>query len=171
MHRMFLITLMALVALAAAGCGGGGGGGETSPDTVSDFAGTWTIPSLGLPQDQVMITTGGVVYVNGESPTLAMASVGTLGYYTRIGTCSEQGALTLDGYWTYNGVLHRVIGNGSANSGTRTISVSITLLQNNRIVLQNTLLSGTLLNSTPPPLPDFQNGGSGDFDVPPPIPL
>lgn len=171
MHRILLFAAAAIVAMALAGCGGGGGGSSVvAPPVNNSVAGTWTISSLGLPQNQMMITSGGVVYVNGETPTVGALSTRPLGYYTRIGTCNQQGLLTLSGYWTYGGILHRVLGTGVVNPSSRVVSVTVTLLKDNRIVMQEVQLSGTLANSTPPPLPDFMNGGGNDYELPPPIP-
>jgi len=162
-------TLISVIALcvALAGCGGGGGSASNPTTGLSSYAGTWTASNLGLPQNQLMIGSGGQVFVAGQAPPSVVASNP---YYTRIGTCDSSGHITFSGVWTYAGSAYQISGTGTASSSSDTISMTVTVLEDGRIVMQDAGVSGVLYSDTPPPVPDFPADGGG-FDIPPAVPL
>lgn len=172
MFRTVLFTILtAVIALAVAGCGGGGGG--TSPGGGNQsVAGTWSLNSIYLPNDQFMIGSGGEVFVAGDQPVAQLSStLGSTAYFTRIGTCSSSGTITFSGSWTRSGILYRISGDGAVNTQAHTVSATVTIQRGSQIVLQNLAVNGSLFSDAPPVVPTFPNDNTSPIDPPPPAPL
>lgn len=169
MYRLCTLVTIIALSIAVAGCGGGGGGGSASDPTptVASYAGTWTVLNLGLPRNQMMIGSGGQVFVAGDPPTRSGSSSP---YYTRIGTCSSSGNITFAGTWTYSGSAYQILGNGTVSATSHAISMTITLIRDAAVVVQDGAASGSLYSATPPTVPTFPADGTG-YDVPPAVPL
>lgn len=168
--RLVLVVLIACLLLP--GCGGGGGGGSTgggtNPTPSGNTAGVYSVPLLGLPGDQINVGGGGDVFVNADPPSLA-----TGGYYSKIGTCSSSGALTLSGSWRWNGNGYSITGTGAINLQTRSITVNATIISviGAKATQNDVSCSGSLASDTPPPAPTFVDYTSDPIELPPPIPL
>lgn len=167
-RKLYLISVVALIA-ALAGCGGGGGGSTPTPVTL-DPAGTYSVSSLGLPSNEMLIGSTGEVFVACDAPDLGTRSV--TGYFSKIGTCTSAGGMTLSGSWYYGGILYTIAGSGTINLQSGAVSLLASVVRGGTVLVNSVTVVGSLELDTPPPIPEFvpQPPDSEIIDPPPPVP-
>jgi hypothetical protein len=161
--------LILAAVLAIAGCGGGGGGQGASTATLSsDVVGTYRVEGLGLPNDELGVQSDGDVVVNADS----LGERG--GAITRIGACSPQGALTLNGTWRTGGVDFSITASGELRPETHSLMLQATVAGSNGLSHHDEPFTGDWVSDleVPPPPPGGGDdaGGGDDIELPPPPP-
>ena len=169
-----------LVVLMVVGCGGGGGvtssvsGGSgsgassLSSPLPTEMTGTWTLTSLGLPNDQMLVQTDGQVVIDTASTSRSISSASTASRsssYTRIGTARSDGALDLSGRWTASGIEYSISGSGNIDTAARSVSVRATVQRSGAMLHQATTVRGSRGSAHeeldyPPPPPVLDSDGS-----------
>jgi hypothetical protein len=174
--RFAVCGLIVGLAVGLTGCGGGGGGGgsasltDVPPGIVgfgqvpSDVVGTWKVPGLGLPADQMGVQPDGDVVVNSESPATRADS------QAKIGACSPQGALTLNGTWRSGGVDYQISATGNVVPASHSLTLNADVTASNGDAHHNALFSGDRISDIelPPPPPFDPPANPGDEYPPPP---
>ena len=164
--RSCVCGLIVAVVVGLTGCGGGGGGGSASLSAVPSGAiGTWKVPGLGLPDDEMGVQSDGDVVVNSETPATRADS------QARIGTCTPQGTLVLSGSWRSGGVDYQISATGAVQPESHSLTIQATVTASNGSGRENAVVSGDRISDVelPPPPPGDPPGDPGD-ELPPPPP-
>ncbi len=171
--RVAILALIVVIAAMLTGCGGGGGAGGSSAGITqvpSDIVGTWRVPGMGLPNDELGVQTNGDVVVNSETATSRSDS------QARIGTCSPQGVLSLNGGWRHNGVDYSINASGSVQSQSHSMTLHATIVESTGGRHEGQVINGDRVSDIelPPPPPGDDpgtgSGGDGGIELPPPPP-
>ena len=166
--RVLMYGIILVIVVAMAGCGGGGGGGAT-PASLSkvptDMVGTWQVPGLGLPDDEMGVQADGDVIVNSDVPATRSDS------QTRIGSCSADGTLALNGSWRLGGVDYSINASGRVQAQTHSLTMQATIVASSGERRDNQVVSGDRVSGTElsPPAPPVDPPGGGT-ELPPPPP-
>lgn len=165
--RAIICGIVVVIVAGISGCGGGGGGQTLSLSTLPpEIVGTYHVHGLGLPEDELGVKSNGDVVVNSETPATRSGS------QTRIGSCSAQGVILLDGSWTTGGTAYTVSASGTVVGASRLLTLQAMLTVGSLVGGSNATVSGVKLGDfeLPPPVPDLRDGGVEDMLRPPPPP-
>lgn len=183
--QKFLCGLGLAAMLVTAGCGGGGGGSAVSGSGTllsQDVVGTWNVPNLGLPNNQLGVQSNGDVVVNSEGTVRGTRNRSLAA--VKIGTCNPDGSITLNGNWIAQDTHYRITGSGQVSASSHSISLQATVEtvngSNVTVVLERTESGGVKMGDTeyPPPPPSWEEDSSDGsvgtddsfYSVPPPPP-
>lgn len=170
MLRSLCGIVVIVIAVLLTGCGGGGGvsttGGNSIVSTVpttqqvvtlpTDLTGNWTVKNLGLPNNEIIVESDGSVNV---------VSSGTRSS-SKIGSCSTEGILTLNGGWSVDSKSYTIMAAGRINTTSSSLSLNATLLESGKVVVENAAVQGDRSSG-------YENlpGPNDAFDAPPAPPF
>lgn len=167
--RVLVLGLILTIAVTLAGCGGGGGAGGGSATASltkvpSDIVGTWRVPGLGLPDDKLGVRSDGGVIINTQLS-------GTRGdSQTRIGTCSPEGSLDLNGSWRASGVDYFINASGRVQPQSHSLTMQATVVASSGAKHENQVVSGDKISGLELPPPPPGDPPADDLEKPPPPP-
>lgn len=165
--RALICGVIVIVVVGIAGCGGGGGAPAGSFTMLpQSIAGTYHIQGLNLPNDRLGVKSGGDVVVNSDTAVAGGSS------QAKIGSCSSQGAITLNGSWTSGGQTYSISGSGSIASASHGLTLQAVVNRGGLVSGSETTVTGEKIGDfeLPPPPPDYPDTGGDDMINPPPPP-
>lgn len=164
--RFVMCVLVSMLIVVLAGCGGGGGGATSSLSQVPmGIVGTWQVPGLGLPDDEMGVQSDGDVVVNSEEPANRSGS------QTRIGVCNPDGTLVLNGSWQSDGVDYTISASGRVEAQSHSLTIQATIVTSSGERMDYQGVSGDRISDMelPPPPPGDPWSDDG-IEYPPPPP-
>ena len=162
--RVVIFALVVMMAAILVGCGGGATATSTTiTELSSDMVGTWRVPGIGLPDDELGVQTDGDVVVNSEVASSRSGS------QVKIGTCDSQGTLNLNGSWRCGGVDYSINASGSMQLPSHSMTLRATIVAG-ADRHEGQVLSGDRVSGDQLPLPQPTDSDNGGVEQPPPVP-
>lgn len=160
--------IIVIIVAGIAGCGGGGGG-QTSLLTPlpAGIVGTYQVKGLNILGDQLAVTSNGDVIVNSEKAATKGSS------QAKIGSCTAQGDLALNGSWTAGGTDYKINGSGKILPQKKSVTLEATVTHGDVVTQHPVKIDGGKVNDDmlpPPPPPSYDSGGDDDDMLKPPPP-